>query len=311
MMSSKLMQEYLAIYTEFGTRPFTLKDASGLLGTSSIMLRKDAYKLRENFALRGIKRGTYQATEPEKWIGIAMALQRLPELGPLFQSILPGLQNIESMLLYGSRIRGDFRKDSDYDLLIITDGTDLFTEEEADQLKKHNFNLRVDYEAALKKDVSERPLSIVPILKEGWPLFNAKLRGRLLSFYKKENLLKDLRRLSESIIKNKYHALEGLTPSARPSSLFLSYSFSRQLYLMEVLMEDRGFNTWDWLERVSEIWKLERATVNRLHRVYRDVENEKKVDGRILKNSVLSLMAIGNDRYLNMLMEKWAGHNGQ
>ncbi|MEE8423180.1 MAG: nucleotidyltransferase domain-containing protein [Thermodesulfobacteriota bacterium] len=311
MMSNKLMQEYLAIYTEFGTRPFTLKDASGLLGTSSIMLRKDAYKLRENFALRGIKRGTYQATEPEKWIGIAMALLRLPELGPLIQSILPGLQNIESMLLYGSRIRGDFRKDSDYDLLIITDGTDLFTEEEVDLLKKHNFNLRVDYEADLKKDVSERPLSIVPILREGWPLFNAKLRDRLLSFYKKENLLKDLRRLSESIIKNKYHALDGLKPSARPSSLFLSYSFSRQLYLMEVLMEEVGFNTWDWLERASEIWKLERATVNRLHRVYRDVEKEKKVDGRVLKNSVLGKMAIGNDRYLNMLMEKWAGYNGQ
>lgn len=308
-MSNKLMQEYLRMYGEYGTRPFTLKEASGLFNTSSIMLRKDAYKLKTNLALQGLERGIYQAVEPEKWIGIAMALQKLPELAPLFQNILPKLQNIESIILYGSRIRGDFRKDSDYDVFIITDGTELFSEEEVDRLKKRNFNLQVNYEADLKKEVKKRPVTIVPILREGWPVFNSKVRDRLLGFYKKENLLGDLKAISGRIIKNKYYTLESLEPSAKPSSLFLSYSLSRQLYLMESMMEGKGFYTQDWLERISEIWELDPDIINRLHKVYRDIEIDKKVDNRVLKNNVLRKMAIGNDNYLNIILREWEKYN--
>ncbi len=306
MISSKLMREYLTMYGEYGTRPFTLKQASGLFGVPPARLRKDVYKLRASYALQGVKHGTYQVTEPEKWIGIGAALQKMPELSPLFKNILPKLRSIESMILYGSRVRGDHRKDSDYDVLVVTDGKGIFAEEEIDELKRQGYELQVSYGSDLKKEVRDRPVSIVPILKEGWPLFNPEVRDRLLGSYRNENLLKDLKTLSSDIIKNKHYTLEGLDSEGRRSSLFLSFFSSRQLYLIETLMKGIGFYTLDWLERISEIWSMDNKTVNELHEAYRDIEK----DAKALKNNTLEQIAVGNVKYLNVVYAKWKENYG-
>lgn len=310
MISNKLMQEYLTMYGEYGTQPFTLKQASELCGMPPAKLRKDVYKLKTNYALQGIKRGTYQVTEPEKWIGIGAALQKMPELSPLFKNILPKLRSIESIILYGSRVRGDYRKDSDYDLLVVTDGKEIFTEEEVDELKKQGYELQVSYESDLKKEVKDRPVSIVPILKEGWPLFNLKVRDGLLKSYRKEKLLNDLKTLSNDIIKNKHYTLKGLKGEGKRSSLFLSFFSSRQLYLIETLMKGRGFYTQDWLEKISEIWNIDIKTMNELHKAYRSIEKGTKVDANILKNKTLKHIAVWNLEYLNMVYNEWKENYG-
>lgn len=310
MISSKLMREYLVMYGEYGMRPFTLKQASGLFGMSPARLRKDVYKLRTSYALQGVKHGTYQVTEPEKWVGMGAALQKMPELSPLFKNILPKLRSIESIILYGSRVRGDHRKDSDYDVLIVTDGKGIFTEEEIDELKKQGYELQVSYGSDLKKEVRDHPVSIVPILREGWPLFNPKLRDRLLGSYRKENLLKDMKTLSTDIIKNKHYTLEGLDSEGRRSSLFLSLSLSRQLYLIETLMKNRVFYTQDWLEKISETWNIDTKTVNELHKAYKNIEKGTKADAKTLKNNTLEQIAVGNMKYLNMVYTEWKENHG-
>ncbi len=302
MLSRKLSQEYLTLYGEYDSRPFSLQDASKLLDVPSRVLRYDVHKMKRDLALEALERGIYRTVEPEKWIGIAMALQKFPALTPFYNEILSKLPDMESIMLYGSRIRGDYRKDSDYDLLIVTNGKPLFSEEDVESLKKKGFQATVSYESALKKQVRENPVSIVPILREAWPLFNRHVKDRLLGLYKEEDLLKDLKRISKSIIESKY--VVSPSDDLTRSLLFLAFTRSRQLYLVETLIEHKDFSNQEWLERIGEFWGIKSRTVKWLYRLYREIEKGEKSELNYVTEEQLNKIAQGNLLYARALIRK-------
>ncbi len=303
MLTRKLSEEYLNLYGEFVSRPFSLEEASRLLGAPARTLRFDVHRMKKNLALEALERGVYRAVEPGKWICLAMAAQRHPGIMPFAKEILPKLPSIESIMLYGSRVRGDNRTDSDYDILIVTDGKPLFSEDEVESLKKRGFEVTVGYESSLRRDVRERPVTIVPILREAWPIFDGRVRGRLLVHYREADLLKDLKELAKSAIENKYVA--NPNDELKRSLLFLAFSRFRQLYLIELLMDDQVFSIRGWLDRICGIWGLKPLEVQRLYGIYKKIEKGEKPKTGGLTNERLQRMARGNVSYVHDLIKGW------
>ncbi len=304
-MSRKLLGEYLVLHGEYRTQPFTLEKTSQLLATPSSKLRNELYKMRKNLALQHPKRGVYRTIDPDKWIGLAMGVQRFPELMPVFQTIQPRLHHIKSIMIYGSRVRGDYREDSDYDLLLVTDGSPMLSEEEINALKKQGFELDFGSELDLRKEIQDTPVSIVPILKEAWPLFNRYVRNSLLKGYRERHLLKDLKRLSRTIITNKYTAQGSMKADTKRSFLFLSLDASRQLCLMETLLGQKPFTTQRWLDKTSRAWGMKPDEVRRLYRIYKEVEREKKPRMDYLTSEKARSIVEGNIQYLDAIMKIW------
>lgn len=63
-------------------------------------------------------------------------------------------ESLNAVILYGSYARGDFRPDSDIDIMILVDLEDEEIKEKAEQISLLTFNINLDYD-----------LMIMPIVK--------------------------------------------------------------------------------------------------------------------------------------------------
>lgn len=304
-MSWNLMEEYLTLHSEFETTPFKLDDASKVLNKPPGRLRYDMHVLNRNLALNRVERGIYSAVDPDKWAGILTALKKFPGLRPFFQEILPQLPHIDSIMLYGSRVRGDHREDSDYDILIVTDGRLLFSEEDEERLKRQGFQVNEGYETELRQEIREAPVFIVPVLREAWPIFNKRVKRSLLRSYRKENLLKDLSRISDEILQ--ILGADASTPDMRRSILYVSFARGRHLYLMETLLQNRPVSTSDWLERMGGAWQMDRPEIENLHKLYKEIELGRKPSMRYITDKRLQKITEGNARYLSKVVNSFEG----
>lgn len=295
-MSWGLLEEYLMLHGEFETNPFRLDDASRVLNKPSRKLRYDMHVLSRNLALDRVDRGLYATVDPDKWAGITMALKKFPGLKPFFGEIIHLLPHIDSIMLYGSRVRGDHREDSDYDIFIVTDGRFLFTEEEEERLKKQGFQVHEGYETDLRKEIKEHPVFLVPMLKEAWPIFNRRVKRSLLRSYRREYLLKDLKEIGEELLN--IAQAEISNRDVKRSIIFMSFARGRHLYLIESLVNNEPFYTHSWLEKMSELWGLKQKHVEELHRLYRGIENEEKPPVRKVMKKTLYKINEGNIKYL-------------
>lgn len=66
-------------------------------------------------------------------------------------------EHIKQIILYGSYARGDFRKDSDVDILVLVDLSDAQIEGYSDALSELGFDYNVNYD-----------IWFMPVVKNAW-----------------------------------------------------------------------------------------------------------------------------------------------
>ena len=121
---------------------------------------------------------------PKNWINgearIELIEKPLDIKNDILEILKPYLQNIEGIYLIGSYAREEQTKESDVDVLVITDKI-------SKKIKRGKYELilipKEKVESALEKNI----LPILPMLKEAKPLFN----GFLIKEYKKTKLTKE------------------------------------------------------------------------------------------------------------------------
>lgn len=110
--------------------------------------------------------------------GLEEAIKKYPIMKHVAAALKPYMHTIRGLYLHGSRVRGDYREDSDYDLLLISqDKIDLDIKTE---LEKHSVQLECFTIKQIKKHLELEPSYLLTVLREGVPLIGADLQKQLL-----------------------------------------------------------------------------------------------------------------------------------
>lgn len=105
-------------------------------------------------------------------------VRKFPILKHLATALKPYTNTVRGLYFHGSRARGDHKKDSDYDILLIT--KDKIGDELKTELKEHNIQVEVFTLSQAKKQLELTPSYLLTVLRESVPLIGAELREQLI-----------------------------------------------------------------------------------------------------------------------------------
>lgn len=299
-MSWGLTEKYFQLYAEYRDSQFTVKEASDTLGKPQRATTLDLHKLSRNMALVRIEKGCYTAVEPDKWAGIMATLQKFPGLRPFFDYIKKDLLHIDSILLYGSRARGDNEIDSDYDIILVTDGSEVLTEEQEEELRKHGFEVTSGHITGLRERIKSNPVFLVPALRESWPIFNGRVKRSLLKSFRRYHMMKDLQDILNDMKGMKYTRIEDL----QKSMVYLLFSRARHLFLIDTVMTNREYYKKDFYDSIAKKWNLTLSEVNSIQRAFNAIAHDQDPDLSFFSKSNLEKMVEGNLEYFGHVVEE-------
>ena len=110
--------------------------------------------------------------------GLDEAIRKYPDFEHVAHELIPYMHTIRGLYLHGSRIRGNFRDDSDYDLVLIS--KDKIDQDIKTEMAKHNVQLECFTLKGVKKQLELEPSYILTVLRQGVPLIGADLQKKLL-----------------------------------------------------------------------------------------------------------------------------------
>lgn len=139
-------------------------------------------------------------------------VQEYPVMEHVVDTLKPYMSTVRGLYLHGSRVRGDFREDSDYDMLLITQ--DKIDEDLETRLKDHNVQLQAFTLKGIKKKLELEPSFILTVLRDGVPVIGADLKDQLLRekvndialHVEINDCIKQVKRLKKAIKKYELHA---------------------------------------------------------------------------------------------------------
>ena len=105
-------------------------------------------------------------------------VKKYPVLKHLATELKPYMNTVRGLYFHGSRVKGDYREDSDYDLLLIT--RDKIGDELKIELKKHNIQIEIFSLKQAKKQLELTPSYLLTVLRESVPLIGVELREQLV-----------------------------------------------------------------------------------------------------------------------------------
>ena len=105
-------------------------------------------------------------------------IKKFPILKHVTTSLKPYMNTVRGLYFHGSRVRGDHREDSDYDLVLIT--RDKIGDELKTELKEHNIQVEVFTLSHVKKQLGLTPSYLLTVLRESVPLIGVELRDKLV-----------------------------------------------------------------------------------------------------------------------------------
>ncbi len=111
---------YLKTSEAFGRKIFSVSQFSKLHGISSQSAKVLLHRLKNNHQAFTVGWGKYVLLSPKHWI-MLQQLKKKPTLYRLTITIYEKWPALSLLLLYGSRVRGDADRYSDYDVLLILD----------------------------------------------------------------------------------------------------------------------------------------------------------------------------------------------
>lgn len=110
--------------------------------------------------------------------GLEEAIKKYPVLEHVADALKPYMHTVRGLYLHGSRVRGDYREDSDYDLVLISQ--DKIEKDLGPELEKYNVQLESFTLKGVKKHLELEPSYLITVLREGVPLIGADLQKQLL-----------------------------------------------------------------------------------------------------------------------------------
>lgn len=286
-MEKSLAQAYSKMERKYGGSAFTREDAVDELGTSLNYTDQIIHRLREKAAMQRVGWGKYRLVDPRKWIGIAGTAEALPQMEGVLSKMLSlvPVQKIHSLILYGSVARGESTKESDIDLILITDRRGRARMEKALEDLPEKVNVLVLSREGVSGLSEEDPLFLLFSESEGDVLFDVdndykeavseavwnlagKPRKKYLGKYLKlaEGFLDTSRKLSE----------KGKKPQL--ATYFLVFS-ARTLLMLEQVLLDRA----DPYEVSSGLRKILGSNYAKLYSAYRREREEKHEKGAKIK----------------------------
>ncbi len=196
-------------------------------------------------------------------------VKKYPVLKHVASALKPYMDTVRGLYFHGSRARGDYREDSDYDLLLIT--RYKIDDKLKTELKEHNIQVEVFTLSQVKKQLDLIPSYLLTVLRESVPLIDAELREKLVR--KKMNdialqvELKDCIRQLDYLKKMLKNEPDDLIKARVIHSAILrlrqAYSIKRLYYkdVPELSMEFREYFN-DNFEELYELYRIVRDMVH-------------------------------------------------
>jgi len=206
------------------------------------------------------------------------------------------LNDIMGIYIVGSYGRGDETRESDVDVLVITNGINK-------KIKKGRYDVLLISDESLQKELKENIIPLLPMLKEAKPILNSNL----IEEYKKVHLtkknVKPILDLTKSSLKvNK----ELINLANRGNKLGDSLSYSlilglRTLYILECLKRSKKWST-------KELKRLIKNTTGSMeaYEGYLRVKAGKKEKRDLAPDEAQKL-----HDYLTEVIEKWDKWKGK
>lgn len=233
------------------------------------------HQMRNTLLLDRVGRGRYSPVPLEKWVSICSFALQHPQIRDEFRELLRDMVNeVEVVIFYGSRARGEKDKLSDWDLLLVVKSRKARDKMRLKLEQIYEKNPRFIPEVLSLKDVnlamSESPLFLKLVAREGKVVFDgagivkqieiAKVsKGHLLRELKiaKENILKGMARCSDKIFRpaeSCYFIFRGVHKVGLVN-LAMDSAISSEALSREV---DLAFSEFGGLKQVYRAFKINR-----------------------------------------------------
>lgn len=245
---------------------------------------------------------------PKKWIGekaiVILEKKPLNATEEILKTLKPHLAEIQGIYLFGSHARNEQTKDSDIDVLVVSDhlkikntGKLRFTAASKEKLLEH-----------IKKDWT---LFSFQMIKEARPVFNQQLleelkqtktspdfkqffNSTLEAFKKVEHILKLDRKKGKKIVKS-------------PAAIYSLILRLRTMFLMHIYFRKEDFSNAKFREYLKKNG-LEEKTINEFLEIYRQERNDEQTKQKIALKDIEQLFKIAKTEFLKTekIVEKWA-----
>lgn len=198
------------------------------------------------------------------------------------------MPNILGVYLYGSYARNEQGRDSDIDVLIITN-----EKQGREEIKKifDDIDIRVLTLQNIKKAIENFPALILPILKEARAFLNPalleELKNSKFDVKKFSWNFQDIRRILK-IIKG---FIEIDEKDIAPSHIYSLIMRVRILCMIESLLKNKIFSN-KAVKKVLLDYGLTEKEFGKFYNIYQRIRKDKEVDEKINKEEILELIEI-------------------
>lgn len=208
---------------------------------------------------------------PKEWLG-GMAKVELIEK-PLsieedvFEILSPYLKNILGIYLAGSYARKEETKDSDVDILVITDGINK-------RIKKGKYELILISKTEIEKTLKRNAIPLLPMIKEAKTILNERLIGEYKKIKLNEENTKSILEITKSsrnVCRESIKISKQIGKNASDEIMYSLIIGLRTIYIIDSLKKNKIPTTKELKNRIIGLTNSEES-----YNAYLRVKNDKK-----------------------------------
>jgi len=235
---------------------------------------------------------------PKSWYGgeakVELIKKPLNIQEEIFKILEPNLTDIIGIYLTGSYARNEQTKDSDVDIIAIT-------ENEEKEIIKGKFHISIYPLEKIKNTLNNNPILILPRLIEARPILNQPLLEELKSIkIKKENFIEFIKEI-KSIITINEELLNLYKESIPPSITYSLVLRSRAIYLIKNIINKKIASNKLFKEYISK--NINKKEIEDVYEVYKSIRDNKKPKKQINKNIAKILLNFLKKEIINLEKE--------
>lgn len=232
---------------------------------------------------------------PREWLGkqvqIILIDRTLEIKKEIFDILNPYLEDIIGIYLVGSYARGEQEKDSDIDIIAVSNTTKK-------EIQSGMYSISIITLESIKKALKNNPVLILPRLMEARAILNEFLLKGLINLKMNSNSISNYLDETKSIIKiNKGLLKIGKQKNEYLDSPELIYSLilrMRGLFLIELIKKGKSYSKKDFLRLLESVSKNKASILYEIYKNFRDdkkTKPSKKIEIKLVEN-LISLLEL-------------------